>query len=115
MCGKCISPREEFIESRLAGDHQSARVESFSNHLVARPGIHDGVLLGRVAPGGPAERAGLRSGDIITYLNSERVHHSAEVRQAVRRLKPGSRVSLTVMRDGRAFTTAIHLDRSGAE
>ena len=77
--------------------------------------IHDGVLLARVAPGGPAEHAGLRTGDIVTFLNGERVHRSGEVREAIRQLKPGARVSLTVMRDGRAFTTAVHLEGAGGE
>jgi S1-C subfamily serine protease len=77
--------------------------------------VHDGVLLARVAPGSAADHAGLRTGDIVTYLNGERVHRSGEVREAVRHLKPGARVTLTLMREGRAVTTTVHMGGAGSE
>jgi S1-C subfamily serine protease len=82
-----------------------------ANHM----STHDGVLLAEVAPGSPAAQAGLRAGDIVTYLNGERVHSTGDVRQAIRRMRPGSRLSLTVMRDGRAFNTTAYLEGAGGE
>ena len=53
--------------------------------------------------------------DIVTHLDGDRVHRSGEMRQAIRQLKPGARVSLSVMRDGRAFSTTVRLGESGSE
>jgi serine protease Do len=71
--------------------------------------VHDGALLAEVMPGSPAARSGLRSGDIVLRVNDERVHQSDDLRAALHKLKPGSRVSLTVLRDGRSFVTTTHL------
>jgi putative serine protease PepD len=50
--------------------------------------------------GGPAERAGLRPGDLITALNGAKVADSAELIVAIRSHRPGETVTLTVKRSG---------------
>jgi putative serine protease PepD len=49
---------------------------------------------------GPAERAGLRPGDVITALNGNKVADSAELIVAIRTHRPGETVTLTVKRSG---------------
>jgi serine protease Do len=77
--------------------------------------IHDGVLVARVAPDSPADRAGLRSGDIVTLVNGERVHDSEELSDAIGHLKPGARVRLTVLREGRSMTVTARLAAAGGD
>ena len=60
-----------------------------------------GVLVSAVNPGSPAERAGLRPGDVITGLNGVALADPNALRNAVARTPPGSEVTLTVWRDGR--------------
>jgi putative serine protease PepD len=50
--------------------------------------------------GGPAEKAGLRPGDVITALNGTKVADSAELIVAIRSHRPGETVTLTVKRSG---------------
>jgi putative serine protease PepD len=50
--------------------------------------------------GGPAEKAGLRAGDVITALNGAKVADSAELIVAIRSHRPGETVTLTVKRSG---------------
>ena len=60
-----------------------------------------GVIVGSVAPGSAAERAGLKQGDVIVALNGQSVNDSNTLRNRVASTQPGSEVTLTVVRDGR--------------
>ena len=60
-----------------------------------------GTLLGALVPGSPAARAGLRQGDIITAVGERPVRDLRRFRRAVYDLPPGSKASVTVLRDGR--------------
>src|SRR5205823_2138830 len=75
----------------------------------SRMDVREGALVARVERDSPADRAGLEAGDIITRINGERVHSGREVRDALRQLKPGDRVEMTVMRDGRGLTVTARL------
>jgi serine protease Do len=59
-----------------------------------------GVLVNSVTPGGPAERAGIHRGDVILAINGEPVHDTNSLRNRVASTKPGSEVTLTILRDG---------------
>jgi len=60
-----------------------------------------GVLVNSVEAGGPAERAGIRTGDIITAVNGTRVGDANALRNHIAGTAPGSDVTLTIVRDGR--------------
>jgi serine protease Do/serine protease DegQ len=77
--------------------------------------IHDGVLVAQVEAGTPADRAGIRRGDILTYLNGERLHEPDDLIQVLHDLRPGDRVRITLMRDGRALTVTAHLTEGRSE
>ena len=61
-----------------------------------------GALVSTVDAGSPAEKAGLKQGDVITQYNGKDVADSNQLRNAVASTLPGTRVPLTVLRDGRA-------------
>jgi Do/DeqQ family serine protease len=60
-----------------------------------------GALVSTVDPGSPAEKAGLKQGDVITQYNGRDVADNNQLRNAVAGTLPGTRVPLTVVRDGR--------------
>lgn len=64
-------------------------------------GIHQGAVINQVQPGGPAARAGLRVGDVITAIDGQAVTDSSDLVRAVTRHRVGDRVTLTVVRSGR--------------
>ncbi|MEM6483684.1 MAG: trypsin-like peptidase domain-containing protein [Pseudomonadota bacterium] len=64
------------------------------------------LLVLRVASDGPAERAGLRAGDVITHFDDEPVSDVRLSMLDVEMLRPGDKLKVTVARDG----TSVDLD-----
>ncbi len=75
-----------------------------------RPGLpHAGAYVGRVSPGSPAERAGLRPGDVIVALGGQPVLRADDVHRLISQMPPGRDVSLRYWRDGREQETPVRL------
>jgi serine protease Do len=60
-----------------------------------------GALVAQVVPGSPAEKAGLKSGDIITRFNDETIYMSSDLPHQVGRVKPGATASIDLVRNGK--------------
>jgi Do/DeqQ family serine protease len=63
-----------------------------------------GALVSTVDAGSPADKAGVKQGDVITQLNGKDVPDNNQLRNAVGNTLPGSKVTLTVLRDGHTQT-----------
>jgi len=61
-----------------------------------------GTVVAQVAVGSPAEKAGLKAGDVITGVNGKSVRNSADVRNSIGLLRVGEQVKIEVLRDGKA-------------
>jgi Do/DeqQ family serine protease len=68
-----------------------------------------GALINGVQPGGPAAKAGLRRGDVITRVNGEDVRDGNELRNRVAQARPGAAVPLEVIRDGKTASYSVTL------
>ena len=71
-----------------------------------------GSRISEVNPGGPAEAAGLRSGDIITALAGRETSDSTELVVAIRDFAPGDTVGITYLRSGESQTVDLVLGGS---
>ena len=58
---------------------------------------------------GPADKAGLQSGDVITYLDGEKIDNADELIVAIRSHAPGDKVEITFTRNGKSLTTSAIL------
>jgi hypothetical protein len=63
----------------------------------------------QVYPAGPAARAGLRAGDIITSVDGQEVSSNAELLSAIEQQQPGARAQLTVTRNNQQVELPIVL------
>ena len=66
-----------------------------------------GVLVNEVLPGSPAEKAGLKAGDVITSFNGQPVVNVPAFRLNVAASDIGKSYELTYFRDGKERTTSI--------
>jgi hypothetical protein len=72
---------------------------SIGASTVGNPEVrHDGVVLSYVAPGGPADQVGLKSGDVILAIGDRFLFTINELNEEVHRYKPGSRVAFRYRR-----------------
>jgi len=71
-----------------------------------RPG---GALVAEVSPGGPAAKAGLRSGDVIVSFDGKDIPTSADLPHVVGLVKPGTTVQLEIVRAKQQSTKNIEV------
>jgi Do/DeqQ family serine protease len=68
-----------------------------------------GALVSAVTPDSPADRAGVRRGDLILQIDGREVEDSNGLRNQVSRLQPGTSVNLTLLRDGQQRRVSARL------
>jgi serine protease Do len=78
-------------------------IQPMTSDLAASLGMKDvrGVLVSAVAPGSPADHAGIKPGDVITAMNGQPTNNANELRNRIAAAEPGTVVTLTVFRNGK--------------
>lgn len=86
-------------------------LQPLSPELAQQFGLKDthGAVVTDVSPSGPGEKAGLKSGDVITAINGAKVQDSNELTLAVTQHAPGETVSLDVYRNGQPQKVGVTL------
>jgi serine protease Do len=79
--------------------------------LAEQLGISDanGAVIREVISNSPAERAGLRAGDVITEINGVAVKERNDIRRAIRDSRPGQTITLTVRREKETLKIPVTL------
>jgi serine protease Do len=70
-------------------------------------GFKNGVLVQLIQPGGPAEKAGLKAGDIITHVDGRAVKDGDDLVSEIASRRPGSTIRLGYLRDGKPADTTV--------
>jgi membrane-associated protease RseP (regulator of RpoE activity) len=65
-----------------------------------------GVMVSNVEDGSPADKAGIKVGDILTSLDGKDIESSWDIRSQVRELKENEQVPLEVWRDGKVLSVS---------
>lgn len=68
-----------------------------------------GAIVTSVQSGGPAEKSGIRRGDVITSVNGQSIIDTNQLRNVVAGMAPGTNVTVTALRDGRQETFQLAL------
>jgi S1-C subfamily serine protease len=77
----------------------------------APPRGRDGALVAALQRGGPAHRAGVQPGDVITRLGERDIREPDDLLAATLELEPGTRVPLELTRNGRRTSVEVELGR----
>ena len=74
-------------------------------------GGREGALISQVFEGGPADKAGIKVGDVILELDGKPVKTPADLQNAVAWIEPGKKIPLLVLRDGERLNLAAEVEK----
>lgn len=75
----------------------------------------DGALVRQVEADSPADKAGLKVGDVIVGFNGVEILDSDDIRNAVGAVERGQRARISYMRDGKKYSTKIGVEKAPDE
>lgn len=70
-----------------------------------------GAEINSITKESAAEKAGLKKGDIITNIGSKKIEGAEDVSEAIRSHKPGDKVAITILRDGKEQKLTAELSK----
>jgi serine protease Do len=93
-------------EGRVQRQTLGVATTALKPSMAAQFGLSEavGALITAVKPGSPAEKAGLRRGDVILGVNGKILADPAGLRRALEGKSPGTKIQLSVVRNGREYT-----------
>jgi serine protease Do len=68
-----------------------------------------GALVAEVQAGSPSEKAGMKSGDVVTAVDDKKIEGPRELQLMIGSLAPGTKVNLKVLRDGQEQLVTVEL------
>ena len=107
--------RPPFVETGQPESHSSGSVGAVSGYGPYFGSVPDfanegqGVKFAEVRTGSPAAKAGFRGGDVMTSFGGAPIKTLYDFTFALREKKPGDKVEVTVLRDGKAITATVEL------
>ena len=95
------------VQRGLLGIKMQELDEKLAENLKAP--TKDGIAVTEVVPGGGAEKAGVKVGDVITEMNGRPVEEMAAFRNSIANMMPGTKVELKVFRNGMPKALSVTL------
>ena len=108
-----VSSVESALEhgGSIARGYLGVQIQPIGEDIAENLGLKSasGAMVDKVMPGTPAADAGLKTGDVITKLNGQKVEDAADLTRQIGEMKPGAAIELTYMRDGAEKTAQAKL------
>ena len=83
--------------------------------LIAAFNVKQGALISEVRAGGPADKGGIKGGDVVTRVEQTEIKDHRQLQQMIARLAPGKEVTIAYVRDGQPAETKVKLGTASAE
>jgi len=109
---------EQLIKSgKVRRGYLGVTIQPVTSEMATRLGLKEphGVIVGAVEKGSPAERAGLKQGDVIVAFNGNQIADGNSLRNLVASAGPNAEVTLAVLRAGREQQLRATLDELSNE
>ncbi|HEQ98597.1 MAG TPA: PDZ domain-containing protein [candidate division Zixibacteria bacterium] len=90
----------QFFQEMTRGGYLGVALQSMSEQLAEYFEVDDGVLVTEVEKDSPADKAGLKAGDVIVALNGKDVSTPSEVSSIIREHEEGEKLDIEVVRKG---------------
>ena len=69
-----------------------------------------GTLVADIMPGSPADKAGIKAGDIILEINGMTINNSTDLTEKISKMSVGQKVELKILRDKKTITINLTLE-----
>ena len=99
-------------KGRVVRGYIGASVQTLTPELadaMKLKGQPTGALVGEVTPKSPSEKAGMKTGDVITAVNGKKISDAREVRLMIGSMAPGTKVQIEVNREGQSKIINVEL------
>jgi serine protease Do len=96
-------------KGKVVRGYLGTTVQRLTPEIAASLGVKQarGALVADVVKGSPAERAGIKTGDVIVRFDRKEVKDSADLPAQVARVAPGTTVQVTVLREGKEMALPL--------
>ena len=81
----------------------------YTAEYASQKGWPAGAYVAKVTPGGPAEKAGIRAGDVLTKINGKDIKNSLGLTRELFKYKPSDTVTVSVFRDNKTVDVSVTL------
>jgi serine protease Do len=110
------SVAEQLVNTgRVERGFLGVRPQVLDDALTAQFGTEKGALLSEVTEDSPADKAGLKAGDVITKINGGEIRDPRHLTLTVSQFAPGTEVTIDYLREGKARTAKVKLGRRDEE
>ncbi len=104
-------------KGRVVRGYLGVTIQKVTEDIAATLGLKKarGALVAEVAAGGPAERSGIKTGDIIVKFNGNEIKDSADLPLEVARVSPGESVQVKILRDSKESNIEVKIGEMKGE
>ncbi len=93
------------------GGYLGVVAEDLTDQLLRYFRAENGVLVKKVLKNSPAEKAGLKAGDVIYKINDKKIEDTADLMRTIQFYDPGNTVTIYFVRNGKKKTLKVTLGR----
>jgi putative serine protease PepD len=105
------SVSDELIATgRVSHAYFGVQTTPIAPESAAQAGVSEGLFVSSVVPGGPAAKAGLREGDVITSIEGTPATSNVQLQELTLTKKPGDQVKIVYKRAGTQSTATVTLE-----
>jgi serine protease Do len=91
------------------------RPQELTEELTAQFGAEKGALISEVTEDSPAEKAGIKTGDVVTRINGLEIRDARHRLLTISKFAPNTEVSVDLLRNGKTETVKVKLARRDEE
>ncbi len=84
-------------------------IQDITPEMAESLGVKEGVIIAQIMPGSPADRGGLKVGDIVVEVDGQKISEVRELQFKIMRTEPGKEINLKVIRDGKETNLKIRV------
>ena len=100
---------------RVERAHLGVETQPLDPDLVAAFNVKQGALISEVRAGSPADKGGLKGGDVVTRVGATEIKDHRQLQQTIVRIAPGTEITITYVRDGQTAETKVKLGTASGD